>query len=304
LNATVFQASRLRWPVIMARMDPSSRVFTLALAVSLLFHAVLFSLQFKFPDTRRPKDAPQMLEVVLVNSKTKSQPVKSDVRAQANLDGGGNTDENRRASTPLPVLNEAERGSDTKRATRRVQELEAQQQRLMTQLQSKASVASTTEAKPEPSVEPQPQISGTDLANSALALARMQAQIKRNIDEYNQRPRKEIIGTRAREYRFAQYVEGWRMKVERIGNLNYPDDARGRLYGSLILTVTIKADGTLQSVEVNRSSGHQVLDRAAERIVRMAAPYSAFSSDIRKDTDLIEIVRTWTFAPGDKLFGE
>jgi protein TonB len=284
-------------------MDPSSRVFTLALAVSLVFHALLFSLHFKFPEGKRLKDAPQMLDVVLVNSKTKSRPTKSDVQAQANLDGGGNTDENRRASTPLPVLNETERGTDAKRATRRVQELEAQQQRLMTQLQSKATVA-PTEAKPEPSVEPPPQVSGADLANSALALARMQAQIKRNIDEYNQRPRKETIGTRAREYRFAQYVEGWRMKVERIGNLNYPDDARGRLYGSLILTVTIKADGTLQSVEINRSSGHQVLDRAAERIVRMAAPYSAFSSDIRKDTDLIEIVRTWTFAPGDRLFGE
>jgi protein TonB len=303
LSATVFQVSRLRWPEFMARMDPSSRVFTLALAVSLLFHAVVFSLHFKFPEGKRLKDAPQMLEVVLVNSKTKSRPTKSDVQAQANLDGGGNTDENRRASTPLPVLNETERGTDVKRATRRVQELEAQQQRLMTQLQSKATVAST-EAKPEPVVEPPPQVSGTDLANSALALARMQAQINRRIEEYNQRPRREFIGARASEYRFAQYVEGWRLKVERVGNVNYPEDARGRLYGSLILTVTIKPDGALESVEVNRSSGHQVLDRAAERIVRMAAPYAAFPPDIRKDRDLLVITRTWTFAPGDKLYGE
>jgi protein TonB len=303
LNATVIQASRLRWPEFMARMDPSSRVFALAMAVSLVLHAVLFSLHFKFPDPTRLKDAPQMLEVVLVNSKTKSKPTKSDVHAQANLDGGGNTDEKRHASTPLPVLNETERGTDVKRATRRVQELEAQQQRLMTQLQSKASVASTV-AKPEPSPEPPPQVSGADLANSALALARMQAQINRRIEEYNQRPRREFIGARATEYRFAQYVEGWRMKVERIGNVNYPEDARGRLYGSLILTVTIKTDGSLDSVEVNRSSGHQVLDRAAERIVRMAAPYAPFPPDIRKDRDLLVITRTWTFAPGDKLFGE
>jgi len=173
----------------------------------------------------------------------------------------------------------------------------------MTQLEAKAKVASTT-AKPEPSVEPQPQATGADLANSALALARMQAQISRRVEEYNQRPRKEFIGARAREYRFAQYVEGWRMKVERLGNVNYPEDARGRLYGSLILTVSIKTDGTLDAVEVNRSSGHQVLDRAAERIVRMAAPYAAFPPDIRKDTDVLVITRTWTFAPGDKLFGE
>jgi protein TonB len=244
-----------------------------------------------------------MLEVVLVNSKTKSKPTNTELQAQANLDGGGNTDQNRRASTPLPVISETDRGSEVRRAAQRVQELEVQQQRLMTQLQSKAAVASA-EAKPEPSVEPAPQISGSDLATSALALARMQAQINRRIEEYNQRPRKEFVGARAREYRFAQYVEGWRMKVERLGNVNYPEDARGRLYGSLVLTVSIKTDGTLEAVEINRSSGHQVLDRAAERIVRMAAPYSAFPPDIRKDTDVMVITRTWTFAPGDKLFGE
>ena len=299
----VFQLSRLRWPEFMARIDSSSRVFTLAMATSVVLHAVLLSLHFKYPDATRLKNTPQMLEVVLVNSKTKSQPAKSEVQAQANLDGGGNTDQNRRASTPLPLLNETERGTDVKRATKKVQELEAEQQRLMTQLEAKAKVASTT-AKPEPSVEPQPQATGADLANSALALARMQAQINRRVEEYNQRPRKEFIGARAREYRFAQYVEGWRMKVERLGNVNYPEDARGRLYGSLILTVSIKTDGTLDSVEVNRSSGHQVLDRAAERIVRMAAPYAAFPPDIRKDTDVLVITRTWTFAPGDKLFGE
>ena len=299
----VFQLSRLRWPEFMARMDSSSRVFTLAMATSVVLHAVLLSLHFKYPDATRLKNTPQMLEVVLVNSKTKSQPAKSEVQAQANLDGGGNTDQNRRASTPLPLLNETERGTEVKRATKKVQELEAEQQRLMTQLEAKAKVASTT-AKPEPSVEPQPQATGADLANSALALARMQAQISRRVEEYNQRPRKEFIGARAREYRFAQYVEGWRMKVERLGNVNYPEDARGRLYGSLILTVSIKTDGTLDSVEVNRSSGHQVLDRAAERIVRMAAPYAAFPPDIRKDTDVLVITRTWTFAPGDKLFGE
>lgn len=299
----VFQLSRLRWPEFMARIDSSSRVFTLAMATSVVLHAVLLSLHFNYPDATRLKNTPQMLEVVLVNSKTKSQPAKSEVQAQANLDGGGNTDQNRRASTPLPLLNETERGTDVKRATKKVQELEAEQQRLMTQLEAKAKVASTT-AKPEPSVEPQPQATGADLANSALALARMQAQINRRVEEYNQRPRKEFIGARAREYRFAQYVEGWRMKVERLGNVNYPEDARGRLYGSLILTVSIKTDGTLDAVEVNRSSGHQVLDRAAERIVRMAAPYAAFPPDIRKDTDVLVITRTWTFAPGDKLFGE
>ena len=141
-------------------------------------------------------------------------------------------------------------------------------------------------------------------SSGALAIARMEAQISRQTEEISKRPRKEFVGARAREYRFAQYVEDWRQKVERIGNLNYPDDARGRVYGSLVLNVSIKADGTLETVEVQRSSGHPILDRAAERIVKMAAPYASFPASITRDTDILVITRTWTFAPGDKLFGE
>jgi protein TonB len=186
-----------------------------------------------------------------------------------------------------------------------VQELEAQQSKMMSRLQSAKNVASAEQQKAAPATEiPQPQATGQDLASSALAIARLEAQISRQTEEYNKRPKKEFIGSRAREYRFAQYVEDWRQKVERIGNLNYPDSARGRLYGSLLLSVSIKADGNLESVEIQRSSGHQILDRAAERIVKMASPYARFPANITRDTDILVITRTWTFAPGDKLFGE
>ena len=296
---------RMRWPEFMAGMDPSSRSLTLAMGMSIVLHAVALSIHFKLPDIILDKYASQALEVVLVNSKTRAKPSKADVLAQANLDGGGNTDENRRAKTPLPVLRETESGADAKRAARRVRELEAQQLKMLTRLQAAKSVSATEQPKAASAAEaPQPRISGQDLATSALAIARLEAQISRQFDEYNKRPKKEFIGARAREYRFAQYVEDWRLKVERIGNLNYPDGARGRVYGSLVLTVSIKADGSLESVEVQRSSGHQILDRAAERIVKMASPYAGFPANIRRDTDILVITRTWTFAPGDKLFGE
>jgi protein TonB len=289
----------------MPGMDPSSRSLTLALGASILLHAVALSIHFKLPDMIYDKYASLPLDVVLVNSKTRAKPATADVLAQANLDGGGNTDENRRAKTPLPVLKQAEPGADAKRAARRVQELEAQQLKMMTQLQAAKSVSATEQPKAaSPAEAPQPQVSGQDLATSALAIARLEAQISRQSDEYNKRPKKEFIGSRAREYRFAQYVEDWRLKVERVGNLNYPDGARGRIYGSLVLTVAIKADGSLDTVEVQRSSGHQILDRAAERIVKMAAPYARFPANITRDTDILVITRTWTFAPGDKLFGE
>ncbi len=298
-------SKRMRWPEFMAGMDPSSRSFTLALGLSILLHAVALSIHFKLPDIIRDKYISPPLEVVLVNSKTRAKPVKADVRAQANLDGGGNTDENRRAKTPLPVLKEAGSGTDAKRAAHRVQELEARQLKMMTRLQAAKSVTTAEQPKPASAAEaPQPQVSGQELATSALAIARMEAQISRQTEEYNKRPRKKNIGARAEEYRFAQYVEDWRLKVERIGNLNYPDGARGRVYGSLVLTVSIKADGSLDKIEVDRSSGYQILDRAAERIVKMASPYAGFPANIKRDTDILVITRTWTFAPGDKLFGE
>jgi protein TonB len=278
---------------------------TLALGLSILLHAVALSIHFKLPDIIRDNYISPPLDVVLVNSKTRAKPVKADVLAQANLDGGGNTDVNRRAKTPLPVLKQAEPGADAKRAARRVQELEARQLKMMTRLQAAKSAATAEQPKPASAAEaPQPQVSGQDLVTSALAIARMEAQISRQLEEYNKRPRKAFVGARAREYRFAQYVEDWRLKVERIGNLNYPDDARGRVYGSLVLSVSIKADGYLDTVEVQRSSGHPILDRAAERIVKMASPYASFPASITRDTDILVITRTWTFAPGDKLSGE
>ena len=296
---------RLRWSEFMANMDSSSRSLSLALALSVSLHAVVLSVHFKLPDIIHDKYVSQSLKVVLVNSKTRASSVTTDVLAQANLDGGGNTDENRRAKTPLPVLKETESGADAKRAAQRVRELEAQQRTMMTQLQTAKGVTVTEPPKGASAVEtPQPLVSGRDLATSALAIARMEAQISRQLEEYNQRPRKTFIGARAREYRFAQYVEDWRLKVERIGNLNYPDGARGRVYGSLVLTVSIKSDGSLDALEVQRSSGHQILDRAAERIVKMAAPYADFPANIKRDTDILVITRTWTFAPGDKLLGE
>jgi len=288
---------------------PVSPALAWGIAISIAIHALLLVMKFVDPEAFKFKPLPQTLDIVLVNSKTKSKPVKPDVVAQANLDGGGNTDDNRIAKTPLPVTREVERGDDVKRAQRRVRELEQKQQQLLAQAQAQKAVASvpvpTVEAKPDPAPEPQPtQPRGNDLANMALAMARLEAQIARQTDEYNKRPRKAFVGARATEHRLAQYVEDWRLKVERVGNLNYPSEARGRIYGSLRVTVAIRPDGSIDSMQIERPSGYPVLDRAAEKILAMAAPFSPFSAEILKDYNMIVITRTWTFAPGDKLFGD
>ena len=286
-------------PAFLAAMDAPRRNLTLALGASLLLHGVLLVVRFTPPDFIE-KARERALDVILVNSKSKAKPDKAQAKAQANLDGGGNTDEDRRAKTPLPPSPSTQEGRELIEAQRRVAELEAQTQQQMTRLKSERAVSTDT-SKVNPVAAPEPNRSGADLASSALAIARIEGQIARQLEEYNQRPRKKFIGARVEEYRFAQYVEDWRQKIERIGNLNYPDAARGRLYGSLVLTVVIKANGDLDRVEVNRSSGQRLLDDAARRIVQMAAPYAAFPESIRRDTDVLEITRTWTFTNMDRL---
>jgi len=286
-------------PAFLAAMDAPRRNLTLALGASLLLHAALLAIRFTPPDFI-DKARERALEVILVNSKSKTRPDKAQAKAQTNLDGGGNTDEDRRAKTPLPPSPNTREGRELIEAQRRVAELETQAQQQMTRLKGDRTV-SVDKSKVSPVPAPEPNVSGADLANSALAIARMEGQIARQLEEYNQRPRKKFIGARVEEYRFAQYVEDWRQKIERIGNLNYPDAAKGKLYGSLTLSVIIKANGDLKQVEVIRSSGQALLDDAARRIVRMAAPFAAFPDSIRRDTDELDITRTWTFTNADRL---
>ena len=123
----------------------------------------------------------------------------------------------------------------------------------------------------------------------------------KRLQELAKRPRRKFLSPSAKEYGFALYEDSWKQKVERVGTLNYPEAARGKLYGSLLLSVSIRADGSVEKVSVQRSSGHKVLDEAAVRIVKMAAPYAPFPPDIRKDYDIIEITRTWKFERSDRV---
>ena len=280
------------------------RVLGAAIGLSLALHAGLLSVHFKFPDSLRWKPTNPPLEVVLVNAKTRERPVKAELLAQSNLNRGGTVDERRRAKTPLPVTEPRNPGKDLADAQRRQRQLEAQQQQLLAQAREAQSRVPAEAPGPPGTEAPASQPSGRDLADLALAAIRLQAQIDKQIEEYQKRPRKKFIGANATEYRLAQYEEDWRAKIERVGTLNYPAEARGKIYGNLQLTVTLRPDGTVDSVELNRSSGLKVLDAAAFKIVRMAAPYAAFPPDIRHDTDLIIITRTWFFGRGDKIWTE
>lgn len=273
---------------------------SLALAFSLGLHAfVLFGVGFSLPDPRNLAKSLQPLQVVLVNSSSRSRPEQADALAQRNLDGGGNTEQDKQAKSPLPTTDDGKQFTPEQSAMR-VQILEQEVKRLMTRIKSLQTIA------PEKIVQHQAKgSSGDDLVQRSLEIARLEAQINKEYDAYQKLPRRRFIGARTREYRFAQYVEDWRIKVERIGNLNYPEAARHkRIFGSLQLTVSIRADGSVESVEVSHSSGKSILDAAAVRIVKLAAPYSPLPPDIRRDTDILSITRTWTFTEADKLESE
>lgn len=303
-------------------------VFAIAIWLSLAIHAAILSVKFQ-PEIKEFANKLPSLSVVLVNAKTKTAPEKADALAQANLDRGGNTDKNKQMKTALPppklkttevkLQPSAQATSSTKSAKRkaeeakqqkRVAELEKQAQELMTQLKAVKSIDSNPQqdaAAAEPEKGDQKALQRTlnreDLLKASTEIDRLEAQLAKQQEEYQKRPKRNFIGARTREDRFAYYVESWRQKVERIGNTNYPQAAKAqKLYGQLQVTVSIFADGTVEKIEIEKGgSGHKVLDEAAKNIIRLAAPYPPFPADIKRDTDILSITRTWTFTQEDAL---
>jgi protein TonB len=298
--------------------------------ISVFVHLVILSIKFQ-PELKKFADQLPTLEVMLVNSKTKEAPTKAEVLAQANLDRGGNTDADRKMKTALPSPNQkkqevklqqvAEPSSASKsakltaeeiREQKQVQALEKQAQALMTQieaLQKEQSQPTQHAAAAGPELGEQSiklkALNTQELLASAKEIDRLEALIAKQQDEYQKRPKRKFIGARTQEYKYAMYIEAWRQKVERVGNLNYPAAAKNqKLYGQLQMTVSIKSDGSLEEVKINRSSGHKILDEAAKKIVELSAPFSEFPSDIRRDTDISSVTRTWTFTQEDALSTE
>lgn len=283
-----------------------------ALTVSLALHGIALSTQFIQVNPRLFEDLTPPMEVVLVNAKTAEAPLNPDVLAQVNLAGGGNVDEERKAKSPLPFKAQPTEAS-VEAAAARVRQLEEQARQLLTQIKSDTAVASAEQAAPRKEVD------SADLMAQAAEVAKLQAQISRNWDEYQKRPRRDFVGANAKSYAYARYVEDWVAKVERIGNLNYPEEARRRgIYGSLRLTVFLYADGTVESIVIDKPSGSKVLDQAAIDIVRLGAPYASFPREMREaiwkasgaPTPFANqggreiafgITRTWTFTRSDQL---
>lgn len=269
---------------------PSALALALGLSVGL--HALALSVNFVYPELGRQIVRDMGLEVVLVNARSLSAPQNPQALAQATLDGGGQA-ERGMATSPLPPSQSNQDGEALQASQRMLSELERQQREMLSQLrQAEQRVQAIAQQVNKPS-QALPDLGSADQTLSQLT--RQMAIIDSRLEDYQKRPRKHFFAPSTSEAPYAIYVEEWRRRIETLGNRHYPDAARGRLYGSLRMTVYIRHDGHLERVELDQSSGHRVLDEAAKRIVRMGAPYPPLPPEVRNDTDLLVITRTWTF---------
>lgn len=268
---------------------------TLFLAASI--HAV-FILGIAF----RPEDpvnlhAPPSLEVILVQKRNETTPGKADYLAQIAQEGGGESDERNRPSNPFSSTEFSEATGIAPQPIKggNPEISDASQQPVLTKLHSDYKTALLERKRESETRRPD----SDQNVDYDLEIAQLTAELNQAQEAYAKRPRKMVLTASTLEYLPARYMVDWVEKVERLGNLNYPDQAlRKNLEGSLMLEVELNWDGSVIEINVLRSSGYRLLDDAARRIVKLASPFAPFSPELRKTVDRLEIVRTWQFHNG------
>jgi protein TonB len=297
MNAAV--DSDLPMALTRTRVRPADRLgFTLMIA-ALVHLALILGVGFSYV---KPEKISQTLEITLAPFKSDTKPKDADFLAQENQQGSGTLDKK-----AVPKTTEIAPYQDTKinkvtppPAAKPVVKQQAPKTAVATKAQApQKTVAKRDEVKPDELKKAAPTFDSTQL-NSEIAS--LEAELADEQQAYAKRPKiHRLSAASTMRDKGAWYKEDWRKKIERIGNLNYPEEARRQqIYGSLRMMVSINRDGSLYEVLVLESSGQPLLDQAAQRIVRLAAPFAPFTGDLA-DIDRLEIIRTWKFARGDKL---
>lgn len=262
-----------------------------------IMHAIfILGFGFDFLDAAK-LDAPPSLEVILVQKQNSDTPDKADYLAQTSQDGGGASEERLRPSEAFAATEPTEEtGIAPQPLEQQMQQQTSAQQEVITRLFSEDEIKN--EKKPDPKnqlSELQQQLQALD-----LQIAKQTSELNLTSEKYAKLPKVLQVTARTREYAPAAYMAAWVDKVERVGNLNYPKDARlAKLHGNLLLEVEIKANGQVIETKVIRSSGSTILDEAAKRTIRLASPFPPFTPELSALADQIEIVRTWIFKQGD-----
>lgn len=267
------------------------------LLFSLIAHGVLaLGVTFAF---EKPAPSLPSLDVILVQSASGQKPQQADFLAQANNTGGGDSERALRpsaqASSPISAPREGIAPRPMRASAPRPSP--PTERELLATTQSQLAVRTERETPEQP---PFPEPDLHDVLEKKLEMARLATEIQRESQKYAKRPHKKFISANTKEYAYAAYMSAWVARVERIGNLNYPDEARREhVHGELVLTVALDRSGNIKGIDVIHSSGHKLLDEAAMRIVRLAAPFPPIPR--QEGIDELYITRTWQFLPGDIL---
>ena len=283
----------LRFPAAL----PVDNRLGMSLFGSALIHLlVILGIGFTLPRLRSHEGLPT-LEITLVQTHTTKAPLDPDFLAQARQDGGGDSPKRDIARSPLKA---AELGEQRLPTLAPAPQPEMTARRDTPDLFSQDAKTKIARPAPQPPrkvlQQTQPNPGLVTRAQRDAERAQLNAEISREWQTFQGRPRHKYVNARTQEYRYALYMDAWRAKVERIGNLNYPEEAKRRhLTGSLVLDVALKADGTVASISVLRSSGQKLLDDAAMRIIELASPFAPFTPEMRGETDILHITRTWKF---------
>ena len=285
-----------------ATVSPGDRLsFTVFLAVA-LHAALILGVTFTYVTS---KPSTHTMEVTLAQQRAKRRPENADFLAQFNQVGSGTLEEKAIMTAPTEAQFQDTEIRETSQDVPQSASLKAVEQRqtaITTTTRTDHNVTVDSEA-----TETAPQKAEFENKKSlqarALEIASLEARIDRQRQIYAKRPRiKRLTSLSTASSADAFYLNSWRRKIESVGNLNYPQKARkNKLYGSLRLMVAILPDGSLKEVALLESSGHQVLDDAAVRIVRLSAPYAPFPDELRQSTDVLEIIRTWQFRKNSSL---
>lgn len=278
-------------------------ILTIALFVAAVMHAIVL-LGISFRPVLQEMRTPPALEVILVQKAAvdlEEEPEEADYLAQSSQDGGGDTDENARPSSPFAsdIDSDADGLASAPVLASTPAPSVKSSEEIITAVFSDTVIATeiTTEATDEIEAP-----AGTVFIEQNLEIAKLAAEIDRQQEEFAKRPKKKHINARTKETASAEYMYQWVEQVERVGNLNYPDAARrNELTGALILIVGIFKNGEIESVTVDESSGHTLLDDAAVRIVELAGPFEPMSGQLAEETDILYIVRTWEFQSSNSV---
>ncbi len=276
-------------PILLNNGVTATDRIALTLFLALAFHAmVILGITFGTHDDTPPENIMPTLDITVTNKRT-PPPDEADYLAQNSQDGGGNVAE--KVKPTMAVPEQAPAVQQQKPAPAPTQVVTADTAAIEVQ-QEETQVPETD----------QPDISAAELIERSMEMVNLSEKLNETMQAYAQRPKQIYVSARTQEFKYANYMSEWVKKVERVGNLNYPDAARREgVSGKLMMDVALNADGTVRNISILRPSGHSVIDEAAVRIVNLAAPFPPFPPEIGKDAEILHITRTWEFSTSNRL---